>query len=158
MLPIRKILHATDLSDHSRPAFDMASALARNYRAELHVLHVVELPFLTTIDGVLVPTPIYEAESTREQLENLRPHDPAVTVAHRLFEGDPAEVILALARDLPADLVVMGTHGRGGLSRTLMGSVAEAVVREATCPVLTAKFPFPADLATTQTAVHATQD
>jgi len=143
MLPIRKILHPTDLSDLSRSAFDFACALARDYGAELHILHVAELPLLTSMDGVLVPTPVDEAESARARLEDLRPLDSEVTCSPRLVEGVPAEEILTLARDLPADMIVMGTHGRGGFSRTLMGSVAEAVTRKAPCPVLIARSPFP---------------
>jgi universal stress protein A len=62
-------------------------------------------------------------------------------------EGDPAEMILRVAEEVHADLIVMGTHGRTGLSRLLMGSVAEQVVRRAPCPVLTMKAPFPAEQA-----------
>jgi nucleotide-binding universal stress UspA family protein len=60
---------------------------------------------------------------------------------HRLVEGDAATVILQVATEIKCDLIVMGTHGRTGLSRLLMGSVAEQVVRNASCPVLTVKTP-----------------
>lgn len=143
MLAIRRILHPTDFSEHCRPAFAVACALARDYGAELVVFHVARLPLLTPVNGVLVPTPADEAEQARGQLEQVRPADPLVKVEHRLAEGDPAVEVLKAAGDLPADLIVMGTHGRGGLSRLLMGSVAEAVVRKAPCPVLTVKKPFP---------------
>lgn len=143
MLTIRRVLHPTDFSDRSRPAFDLACALARDYGAEVVVLHVAQLPLLMPVEGMLVPTPMGEMEASRGPLERIRPADPGVPVSHRLVEGDPAEEILKAAADTAADLIVLGTHGRGGLSRVLMGSVAEAVVRKAACPVLTVKAPFP---------------
>jgi hypothetical protein len=60
-----------------------------------------------------------------------------------LLVGDPASAILRVTQELPADLIVMGTHGRTGLGRLLMGSVAEQVVRKAPCPVVTVKTPLP---------------
>lgn len=69
------------------------------------------------------------------------PDEPVVTVEYRMGQGNPPEVILHLARELSADLIVMGSHGRTGLARALLGSVAEAVVRAATCPVLTIRMP-----------------
>jgi len=63
-------------------------------------------------------------------------------VEHRLEEGDTAKVILDVALEIGAGLIVMGTHGRTGLGRLLLGSVAEQVLRKAPCPVLTAKFPL----------------
>jgi nucleotide-binding universal stress UspA family protein len=65
-------------------------------------------------------------------------------VEHWIFQGDPATEILAAAEKIKCDLIVMGTHGRTGLGRLLMGSVAEQVVRKAPCPVLTVKTPLPA--------------
>jgi nucleotide-binding universal stress UspA family protein len=143
VLAIRKILYPTDFSDLSRPAFELACSLARDYGAELIVLHVAQLPFLMPMNGVLVPTPINDAECVRGQLEQVRPDDPRVRVGHRLAEGNPAGEILKAAGDLPADLIVMGTHGRGGLTRVLVGSVAEGVMRKAPCPVLTVRGPCP---------------
>ena len=72
-------------------------------------------------------------------LEAVVPTDPTVPYEHRLITGDPATAIARLAEEEQADLIVMGTHGRTGLTRLLMGSVAEAVVRRAPCPVLTYK-------------------
>jgi nucleotide-binding universal stress UspA family protein len=144
VLAIRTILYPTDFSDRCRPAFELACALARDYGATLVVVHVVQLPFLEPVEGVLVPTPIDEAEADRGRLEQVRPADPRVAVCHRLAEGDPAEEILRIAAGEKADLIVMGTHGRTGLARLLVGSVAEAVLRQAPCPVLTVKEPPPA--------------
>ena len=74
-------------------------------------------------------------------LAEVKPTDPKVPYQHRLITGEPASAIARLAEDENVDMIVMGTHGRSGLSRLLMGSVAEAVVRRAKCPVLTYKQP-----------------
>lgn len=142
MLPIRTVLHPTDFSELSQPAFELACALARDYGARLVVLHVTGLSPVLPVEGTLMPAPVDEAEYARGRLEAVRPADPRVRVRHRLGVGDPAEEILAAATDEEADLIVLGTHGRGGLSRALMGSVAEAVQRAAPCPVLTVRVPF----------------
>jgi nucleotide-binding universal stress UspA family protein len=69
-------------------------------------------------------------------LEDVKPTDPSVPFAHRLTIGDPAGEIVRIAGEEKAEMVVMGTHGRTGMTRLLMGSVAEGVVRRAPCPVL----------------------
>jgi nucleotide-binding universal stress UspA family protein len=141
MLTIRRILHPTDFSESSRPAFELACALARDYGAELVVLHVAP-PALSLGSGGLPMAPTVGGdEDAKARLEQIRPTDPKVAVRHRLVGGPEVEVIRAVAAEEKADLIVMGTHGRGGLSRLLMGSVAEAVLRDAPCPVLTVKAP-----------------
>jgi nucleotide-binding universal stress UspA family protein len=142
MLPIRKILHPTDFSDRSQAAFEMACALARDYSAELIVVHVTRPPLVYAPDGIAVATATEEPYDARVKLAEVRPADPRVTVTHHLLEGEPAEQILKAARAVSADLIVLGTHGTTGLARLLMGSVAESVVRKATCPVLTVRAPF----------------
>src|SRR5205814_2627344 len=77
----------------------------------------------------------------RQELNRLAVPDGNVRAERRFEEGDAAGTILRVARELPADLIVMGTHGRTGLGRLLMGSVAEQVVRKASCPVMTVKTP-----------------
>jgi nucleotide-binding universal stress UspA family protein len=72
---------------------------------------------------------------------NCNPPSPGIKVERILETGDPVEVILRTAAKLPADLIVLGSHGRTGLARLLLGSVAEQVVRKATCPVLVVKRP-----------------
>jgi nucleotide-binding universal stress UspA family protein len=142
MLPIRTILHPTDFSEHARYAFRLACALARDYGAKLIVLHVAEPPIAVYGEGVIVPVmdPIHE--EAKNKLHNIRPPDPEeVYIEHRMLEGDPPEEILAVAKELPCELIVMGTHGRTGLRRLIMGSVAEEVVRKALCPVLTVRTP-----------------
>jgi nucleotide-binding universal stress UspA family protein len=142
MLPIRKILHATDFSEHSESAFRLACALARDYAAPLVLLHV-HSPFVAYGDGLVAALPPDYTERLREDLRGLDPHDPRVVIERRLIEGDPAAEVLRVARESGCDLIVLGTHGRTGLGRLLMGSVAEAVVRKAPCPVLTVKTPTP---------------
>lgn len=152
MLPIHTILHPTDFSDRSGHALHLATALARDYGARLMVLHVIHRPVVAYGEGIIPPDPEATWEEARAQLDGLLL--PGGFAAERkLAEGDPAAVILHFAREHHADLVVMGTHGRTGLGRLLMGSVAEQVVRRAPCPVLTVTHPFPA--ATTEAAAEA---
>ncbi len=80
-------------------------------------------------------------EGLRQQLATVVPTDPSVPHRHELRHGDPIGEIVRLANEEKADMIVMGTHGRTGLTRLLMGSVAEAIVRRADCPVLTVKHP-----------------
>ena len=107
------------------------------------LLHVLPRPVVALGEGVIPPDPGVVRDDARAQLDGLIVPG-GVPVERRLAEGDPADVILHFARQTPADLVVMGTHGRTGLGRVLMGSVAEQVVRKAPCPVLTVTAPFPA--------------
>jgi len=141
MFPIRSILYPTDHSEPAEAAFEVARALARDHRASLHVLHVLPLSIAYGEGFVLPPVPEHTAE-LKERLDALNPHDPAMPFAGHLTEGDAATEIIRLAKELRCDLVVMGTHGRSGLRRLLMGSVAEEVVRKAHCPVITVKNPF----------------
>jgi nucleotide-binding universal stress UspA family protein len=139
MLPIRTIVHATDFSESSGAAFRLACSLARDYGARLVVLHVQPPPV-----GVYAMEPAFfppegQREEVLNELHGVRPGDPAVRVQHRLVEGDPADEILEVAKESGADLIVLGTHGRRGLGRLLLGSVAEQVVRKAPCPVVTVK-------------------
>ncbi len=80
-------------------------------------------------------------DDLRKMLHKIEPTDLAVPYEHRQISGEPASAIVRLAKDEDVDMIVMGTHGRTGLSRFLMGSVAEAVVRRADCPVVTYKQP-----------------
>lgn len=149
MTPIRTILHPTDFSPRSEHAFQLACSLARDHSARLIVSHVLERP-LIAYTGVAMAPPAPppsadERHALQDQLHQIQSPDPAVSVQHLLVEGDPATAILQVAQEQECDLIVMGTHGRTGLGRLLMGSVAEKVLREATCPVLTVKTPFPAE-------------
>jgi nucleotide-binding universal stress UspA family protein len=143
MLAIKTILHPTDFSERSDFAFRLACALARDYGARLVILHVAEPPAAVAAEGVLMLPPTIDLEPLRARLQQLRPEDPKIMVEHCLVQGGAAEEILQVAQERKCDLIVMGTHGRTGLGRLLMGSVAEQVVRKASCPVLTVKTPQP---------------
>jgi nucleotide-binding universal stress UspA family protein len=145
VIAIRTILHPTDFSERSAAAFRLACSLARDHGATLIVLHVAS-PDVYLADGMYIPLPPGHRLDLKRRLEALRPEGGDVRIEYRLVEGGPAPEILRVAAEEPCDLVVMGTHGRTGLGRLLMGSVAELVVRKAPCPVLTVKEPFaPAD-------------
>jgi nucleotide-binding universal stress UspA family protein len=142
MLSIRSILHPTDFSQHSEAAFGLACSLAPDYNARLLVVYVKHPEVVIGEMYTLPPEPAEVWVALREQLSRLRPPDSTIQVEHRLEEGDPAMEILRIAQEDKCDLVVMGTHGRTGVGRLLMGSVAEQVVRKAPCPVLTVKIPL----------------
>jgi nucleotide-binding universal stress UspA family protein len=143
MLAIRTVLHPTDFSERSELAFRLACSLARDYGARLLVLHVAEPPFAVAGEGVVMLPFEEDLEPLRRQLQQLRPPDPKVQVEHRLVQGDAATEILRVAEETKCDVIVLGTHGRTGVARLLMGSVAEQVVRKARCPVVTVKAPLP---------------
>lgn len=143
---IRTILVPTDFSEGAACALRWAQALARAFAAKIVVLHVLELPVAWTPLGGLgsIPTPI-SAEAV-EQLTNeaqtildtVAQGAPEVT-QRVVRDGHPREVILAVAQEVGADAVVMGTHGRRGVSQLFIGSVAEHVVRHSPVPVLTVR-------------------
>ena len=141
MLAIRRILHPTDFSDSSQTAFEVACALARDYDAELVLCHVEPWPAVPVVEGIALDLPVEDPDADVSRLADIRPEDPTVRVVRRLRRGEPAAEILTVAADVAADLIVMGTHGRGGLSRLVLGSVAEMVMRKAPCPVLTVRAP-----------------
>jgi nucleotide-binding universal stress UspA family protein len=143
MLRLRTILHPTDFSERSGYAFQLACALAWDHGARLVVSHVQLPPVVSRELVPMAPEPFAVWRALEEQLSKLRPPDPDVSVEHLLTEGDPAAEIVHLAQEIHCDLIVMGTQGRTGLDRLLMGSVAEAVLRKAPCPVLTVRGPLP---------------
>ena len=133
MFPIHRILHPTTF-DSSDEALGTACSLAQDYRAELIILHAV--PLAAVMYGP--PSESY-LDHVLQELRCMRPDDPKVLVEHLVVEGDAAAQILKVAADSRCALIVMGTHGRTGVDRLLNGSVAEAVIRGASCPVLTVK-------------------
>ena len=136
----RKVLFPTDFSEAGRHALELATSLARDGGGSLVIVHVEEPP-MAYGGGELYYVQETDREELKKRLAAVVPADPAVTGVHKLLLGDPAEAIIQAAEAEKADLIVMGTHGRRGLTRLLMGSVAEAVVRRASCPVLTVKQP-----------------
>ncbi len=135
----KKILFATDFSPASEAALKYATALSRDSGATLLILHVEELPTPYAGGEMLLPQPEYPNPEIRRMLEAVVPTDKNVKYEHHLVLGTPAEDIVRVAAEQHADLIVIGTHGRTGLKRVLIGSVAEAVMRRAACPVLTLK-------------------
>ena len=137
MIRVNSILFATDFSPMSHYAYKFACGLAKDNNALLEIVHVVMPPVAYGEFGV--PAMMEDSASADETLHQMKP--PGVRVNHFLLTGDPATEIIGLAKEHQSDLIVMGTHGRTGLGRLLMGSVAEQVVRKAHCPVLTIKVP-----------------
>src|SRR5258708_127188 len=155
MLAIRTILHPTDFSKHSQYAFGLACALARDYGARLVVLHVVTAPTVIYGEGVVPPDMDELRAEAQEQLDGIPLPHAGIRAERGLEEGDAVETTLRVAQEVRADLIAMGTHGRTGILRLLMGSVAEQVLRKATCPVLTVRTPFPETVPEAQPAVAA---
>ncbi len=139
MIRIKKILYPTDFSSYSNQAYFHAIALAKNHNASLNVLFVYN-PDITTTPGSQGDE-VVDRAYWQEQLEQIRPIDLEIPITHVLLEGDPAFEIVRYGRDVNADLIVMGTHGRTGVERLVLGSVAEKVLRDATCSVLVVKLP-----------------
>jgi nucleotide-binding universal stress UspA family protein len=143
---IRRILHATDFSGASKRALGAAVDFARHYKAELLLVHVLVPNIAYPADSLADPVFYVEIEkTTRRQaeahLEKLvhQTQKARVKVKGLLLRGTAHEQIVRAARNRRADMIVIGTHGRAGLRRLLMGSVAGRVVSEATVPVLTVR-------------------
>ncbi len=130
------IIVPTDFSTASDAALPHAEALAKQKSASLLILHVEEPPLAYGGGELYYGLPEPNSERILKMLEDVRPSDPTVAFTHRLTMGDPAGEIVRIAVEEGAEMIVLGTHGRSGMNRMLMGSVAEAVVRRAHCPVL----------------------
>lgn len=144
MQAIKIILVPTDFSPASKRALRYACKLADATGASLHLIHVMENPYLNAFSGSFTPLPDEFLEDldrrTRVELESqLTSEEKAkYRVEFVLRAGTPAHEILEYLNDQEAiDLVVMATAGRGGVARLMMGSVADKIVRAAPCPVLT---------------------
>jgi nucleotide-binding universal stress UspA family protein len=142
---IKRILAPTDFSPASLAAVSDAAELARRFRAEVILLHVVAPPYAGPEPDPYVVSPSFRllyAEHRRAAGDRMTELHRDVSRRHRKCrvvtgEGSPAAEILATARKLKVNLIVMATHGRSGTKRVFLGSVAEKVVRAAPCPVLT---------------------
>jgi nucleotide-binding universal stress UspA family protein len=144
---IRRIVHPSDFSRASNAAFGKAVEMAKANRAELLLVHVL-VPFVPAMggDGYVSPQVYAEIEASsnayaRKELDALaaKAKKSGVRTSVLVSEGAPAERIAHLARSKRADVVVLGTHGRTGLARMFLGSVASRVISIATCPVLTVR-------------------
>jgi nucleotide-binding universal stress UspA family protein len=145
---VNRILIATDFSECSNTALDVASRLANEAGARLYIVHVngivdVSVPAIPGVEGgYYYDAPWgHERHEVRERLETIVPTVGNVTYEHCYMTGFPVAEILKFADREHIDLIVIGSHGRTGFSRLLMGSVAEGVVRKAMCPVLVVKQP-----------------
>jgi universal stress protein A len=144
MKAIRTILVPLDFSSNSDHALDVAADLATLFGASLHLLHAQHVPALAMSPyGAALPQGVWDElrEGARRELEERRARVAARDLeAHaHLATGQPSGAIQQSARELGADLIVIGTRGRTGLAHVLLGSVAERTLRTATCPVLTVK-------------------
>jgi nucleotide-binding universal stress UspA family protein len=142
--PYSKILCAVDFNDNSVEALEHSAALANDLGATLYLLHVLQINPLTA-QGVAegyAGKDFYDSqvEAARRRLEEYARNIPPAVKRELVIEiGEPGESMLAAQQQLGAELVVMATHGRRGLKRMVLGSVAERVVRESIVPVLTVR-------------------
>jgi nucleotide-binding universal stress UspA family protein len=147
--PLKRILVPVDFNVPSRAALALAHDLAKTLEASIDVLHVIDLPGgHGLVSEGYVPVPddyrrVVERQVTDRLKEWLATTATPAGVSQHVVEGKPAVEIVRYASENRIDLIVMGTHGRGGVSHALTGSVAENVVRTAHCPVVTVRGPQP---------------
>ena len=143
MIQIRNVLFPLDFSEVSEQASRYAAELAHRFGAKLHLLHVIEDPvvYLPMFETYSVPTKDEFEAFAQARLDGWMPPEgmESVDVERRWRHGTPFVQIIHDAREHNADLIVIGTHGRGAAAHLLMGSTAEKVVRKAPCPVLTVR-------------------
>lgn len=143
MLP-KNLLVPTDLSEGAEEALDFACELARSFGAQVHLLHVIGIPALgvpelgVALTSTMIDSMVRENQQALDELAARKSQQASIGQV-LLRTGDARDVINQTAKELHADLIVMGTHGRRGVSRALLGSVTETVVRTAPCPVLTVR-------------------
>jgi nucleotide-binding universal stress UspA family protein len=141
MVRPKRVIAAIDFSESSLLAMETALHLMPDTGGLLWLLHVLEMPRGIDPIGVLQPS-IDELEAEAlERLQDLIPDNPEkeMSIERRVVRGSPAKTIAHQAKESEADLIVVGTHGRTGLARMLLGSTAEALLRKAPCQVLVVK-------------------
>jgi nucleotide-binding universal stress UspA family protein len=149
MIRLTRILVATDFSEPSDAALSYGRELARAFGAHLQIVNVVDNLAATIVGpegyvGNLMEMQREVEDAARKELEALISDEDRRELGAKpvlLMSGTPAFAIVNYSKEAEIDLIVMGTHGRGGLGHFLMGSVAEKVVRSAPCPVLTVRHP-----------------
>lgn len=146
MINLKRILVPSDFSECSEAAVRYGLELAHKFGASLHLLHVVQDPATQAwaAEGLAVPLleAVYEWQKEAQvRLEQSIPAEARATATITCTIAAPYPEIVRYATDNNIDLIVMGTHGRSGMSHMLLGSVAEKVVRRAPCPVLTVRRP-----------------
>jgi nucleotide-binding universal stress UspA family protein len=143
--PFKKILCPVDFDENSIAALDTAAKMARESDATVTVLHVV--PIIVQAGGTPVYVDVYTAEEQESQtrlVELAKTHLVGIKYELKTTVAQPSVAILHAQKDADADVIVMSTHGRRGFAHLFLGSVAERVVREAPCPVLTMRYHHPA--------------
>jgi len=145
-MKVQRILFPTDFSHHNDAALKYASALAAEAGATLYIAHVDEMLDLEATMGeagyLMASTqPLEGRPEVRRRLEQVAPTSKGVAHEHCYLRGAPVAELLDFAERQNVDLIVMASHGRTGLTRLLMGSIAEAVMRKAPCPVLIVRQP-----------------
>ncbi len=136
------ILVAVDASEAAQAALRHACDIAKTYNAKLTLVNVVDVSKLLAVAGYETPYPVDAIEIMRKDSAQILSEacatcgETGITPATQTGEGDAVEEILGTAERIHADLIVLGTHGRKGLSRLFIGSVAEGVLRRAGAPVL----------------------
>lgn len=148
MINIERILFPTDFSEHSKHAFRYALSFAKEYNAKLYMLHVIEdIQYLANAYMFDVPIMPSFADMEQNRLKEMQEFidrevtDTKIEIEKVVKRGRPFIEIIQMARDEKIDLIVIATHGRGGLEHVFFGSVAEKVVRKAPCPVLSIRMP-----------------
>jgi len=146
MINLKTILVPSDFSECSNEALRYGLELARRFDARLHVLHVVTDPAMIPWAAEGFAVPVFEVteqwrQAAHDRLVAAIPPSDRERVTVKTMVASPFAEIIRYAADADADLIVMGTHGRGGVSHMLLGSIAEKVVRRAPCPVLTVRYP-----------------
>jgi len=135
----RKILISIDSDPIAAHAADIGADLARVTGAEMAFIHVIEPAVVNAADTGIQPDVFVATakETAKKLIDDFRKRLPPQATALDFVQiGSPETEIVKAAKDWPADLIVIGSHGRGGLQRVLLGSVAEGVMRQAACPVL----------------------
>ncbi|MDC4206584.1 MAG: universal stress protein [Candidatus Manganitrophus sp.] len=144
MKKIKRIFIATDFSDTSKEAFNQAVQLARQMEATLLLAHVIEP--IDMAASHLEPFGFLELRLQQRLDRMVQPvREEGLLVETHLLKGDPAAEIIKAAGDLQCDLIVMGTHGRTGVPRLLMGSVTERVLRTSPVPIVAVRQPMAAE-------------
>lgn len=145
MKPIRRVLVASDFSSASRRAFDTALGIAKSLNARLTIVSVLA-PVVTVPDQYIDAITLDQLDKQArrwcsQQLERLveRANKAGIKASALLRDGDPGDQIVRACRATKSDLIVVGTHGRRGLTKFFLGSVAERVVSTASCPVVTVR-------------------
>ncbi len=138
---LNKLLVPFDFSKHSDTALELAASLAATCDGQLLIVHVKEPLAVHQTDSKFPVEPYGDLDQLRSSLENVKPNDSTVQHQHWLFVGDVVDNLLTFAAEQDVDMIVMGTHGRTGFARAVVGSIADGVLRQASCPVLTVKHP-----------------